>query len=228
MITYRIPARTIDHSRLVKVGEGGERIIYRSDEYPDLVFKLQKRPDAREFKRWDLKSALLRFWPGFHNYSVLLEYKTYVRGCLFHPQPLDTLPIAKIFGFVSSAEGVLQVCEKVSLDGKDVGPSLRALVRQGDLSPADVTALTRFAQQMLASNLPMHDVNSSNVVKGADTEGGVRFVLIDGLGDLSLIPLRRYFRAARRKHLIRSFTRFEKFGLDFDPATFAFSAKKAP
>lgn len=213
-------------AQLKQVGEGGERIIYTCDDYPDIVFKWQKPVESRRLRKGDLKSVLLKAVPGFQNYNVALEYKTYLRACLNLPFDLDNLPVARIFGFVPCEDGPLQMCEKISMDGTQIGPTLSVVGRQGVMEDADITALNLFAGRLLQSNMPTHDLSAANIVKGRDGQGGVRFVLIDGLGDVKLIPMRRFSARTRRAHLVRSFQRLEKFGLVFDVQSFDFARAK--
>jgi len=223
MTIHRLPARFIDHRTLDKAGEGGERVVYTSAQYPDIVFKQQKPGKTRDLKRFALKSVLLKYWPGYANLAVALEYNTYLDMCLNDPQILEALPIANVYGFVSSDIGLLQVSEKISLDGAGLGPSLRNLSQQGRFGEEDAAALSVFASRLLHSNMPAHDLSGRNIVKGRDVDGGIRFALIDGLGDKKLIPVRKYSRKVRHAHLVRSFLRLGAVGLDFDPETFVFT-----
>lgn len=223
MSPFDIPLQTLGKAQLLQISEGAERSIYACDDYPALVFKRQKPWQERQLKSWDLKSFLLRNLPGFHTYNVSVEHKTYLRACLSGPLDLAALPIARIFGFVPSELGPLQICEKISLDGHSPGPTLNALGRKGVLADEDIAALSLFAQRLLQSQVPTHDVNGANIVKGADGNGGVRFVLVDGLGDVNLIPVRRYSARVRRTRLVKRFDRFTKFGLVFDRQQFTFA-----
>lgn len=175
-------------------------------------------------KRFALKSVLLRHWPGYANLAVALEYNTYLNMCLNDPQVLEDLPIANVYGFVSSDIGLLQVSEKITLDGVGLGPSVAKLGQQGVFSEEDAAALSTFASRLSHSNMPAHDLTGRNIAKGRDTDGCIRFALIDGLGDNKLLPLRKYSRKARHTHLVRSFLRLGGAGLIFDPETFVFTA----
>ena len=207
-----------------KAGEGGERVVYTSTHYPDIVFKQQKPRKTRRLKRFALKSVFLKHWPGYANLAVVLEHNTYLDLCLNNPRVLEALPIANIYGFVSSDIGLLQMSEKITLDGVRLGPSLAKLSQQGTFSEEDAVALSTFASRLLYSNMPAHDLSGRNIVKGRDANGGIRFALIDGLGDKKLIPVRKYSRKARHTHLVRSFLRLGAAGLVFDPETFVFTA----
>jgi hypothetical protein len=224
MTIHRLPARFIDYRTLDKVGEGGERVVYTSAQYTDVVFKWQKPGKTRDLKRFKLKSVLLKHWPGYANLAVALEYNTYLDMCLNDPKVLEALPIANIYGFVSSDIGLLQVSEKITLDGVGLGPSVAKLSQQGVFSEEDAAALSTFASRLLHSNMPAHDLTGRNIAKGRDPEGRIRFALIDGLGDNKLLPLRKYSRKARHAHLVRSFQRLGASCLIFDPETFVFTA----
>lgn len=225
MNSTTLPSAMLDAADLTQIGEGGERVIYASAAFPDVVFKLQKPPQARKIKQFDLKSLLLTHWPGFHTYSVRQEYKAYVKAMMHLPPGHSDLPVARLFGFANSTLGPLQICEKITLDGLAPGPSLAQVFRNGGLQAEDVSALSHFAQSLLALDLPTHDINRSNIVKGRGASGQPRFVLVDGVGDIQAIPVRSLSRRVRRARLIKSLSRFQSMGISFDTGRFAFSAK---
>lgn len=222
MNALRIPQQSIDFASLSQVAEGVERTIHISANYPDVVFKLQKPLAVRQKSHVGLKAFLLNHWAGFEGYSIAVENKTYLRLCLMHPECLENLPMARIYGFISSDAGVLQMCEKVTLDCETLGPSLRKISQQGGFSPDDIAALNDFVATLLASRMATHDVTVNNIVKGIGANGQPRFVLVDGIGDVNLIPVRKYSARVQRDHLLRSFARFNRVDLAFDPVSFTF------
>lgn len=228
MKTHAIPAHKLARQQLEQIAEGGERIVYDCADFPGLVFKLQKPASARVQKRRDLKTFLMQRLPQYYTYSCALEYQTYVRLCLRKPDLLEVLPVARLYGFVASDLGTLQICEKVSLDGQSVGPNLNQCFRDKTFDAEDVVALSTFASRLLAADVPVHDMNAGNIIKGLDADGAVRFAVVDGLGDIKLIPMQRFSARARRAYLIRKFSGFNRFGLKFDPQSFRFSAQSVP
>jgi len=223
MGSLQIPRGRVDFERLDQVAEGIERSIYTSADFPDLVFKLQKSLHVRQTSHVGLKRFLMNNWAGFQHYNVTLENQTYLNICLTRQVDLDALPFAHIYGYVSSQAGVLQMCEKITLDGDKMGPSLKAIGEQGGFTPDDGTQLNSFIAELVRLHVPLHDMTGNNIVKGLGNDGQPRFVLIYGLGDVNVIQLRRYSAKAQRQYLVKACSRFDKNGLRFDPETFTFA-----
>ena len=83
-------------------------------------------------------------------------------------------------------------------------------------------ALNKFARDLRDSQIPTNDVNANNIVLGTNRDGQLRFVLVDGFGDIHLLPVRTYFSFARRRHLIRLFSKLGKNALATDAKSFQF------
>lgn len=224
MKPINFPNTKLDISTLELVAQGRERLVYQSDVYPDLLFKVQKAASERELKPKDLKSTLLRRYPSFKNYIVLRENKEFVNLCLNGSLSIDDLPISRLFGFVASDKGPVQIVEKVSDDGKTIGPTLRQLFEAGAVGTPEMALLGKLAQNLLASKIALNDVNESNVVLGRDGAGQQRFVLVDGIGDIHVLPVRTYFQKARTSHLVKAFKRLGGEAWVFDPEAFTYTA----
>jgi hypothetical protein len=151
------------------------------------------------------------------------ENKEFVNLCLNGAIPTNKLPIARLYGFAESDKGTVQIVEKISIDGHRIGPTLDAIFSKCDFGAHDLAMLNRFALDLLNSRLATNDVSPSNIVLGRGSDGEQRFVLVDGIGDIQVIPILTFFQAARKAHLVRRFTKIGGMRLDFDPATFEFS-----
>ena len=210
---------------LIKLAEGGERIVYAHNQYPNFVFKQQKPIEHRRLKPFDLKSFLLKNLDGFDTYIVRQEYRSFVKFMLNYTGKADCIPVARLFGFLSSEIGVLQVSEKVGNQRGECGPTLGYLLRKGLVNAKCLKALNAFANQLILSGIPTNDVNANNIVMGTDSSDDNFFKLVDGFGDIHVLPIRTYSQRARTQHLVKLFSNMKKHGLHFDQDTITFSLK---
>ncbi|WP_168797737.1 YrbL family protein [Aliishimia ponticola] len=207
------------------VAEGGERYVYKSRDFPEFLFKKQKRVDERRLKKRDLKSFLLRVLPSYRTHIVRKEYRAYVSAVLRQQATWPDFPTTMLHGFTFLDGEPIQVVENVTLEGRDIGPSLRELLADDLFDAAALDALNVFGMALLRSDIPTNDVNASNIVLGSNRDGTRRFILVDGFGDIHLVPFRTYSSFVRKRHLVRLFSKLGKNRLAFDPKTFAFSLR---
>ena len=73
MTSFIFPAEFSDLTDLKQVAAGGERYVYRSDQFPSLLFKKQKPVSERNLKSYDMKSFLLKRVPSFNSFIVRQE-----------------------------------------------------------------------------------------------------------------------------------------------------------
>lgn len=210
---------------LIKITEGGERIVFTHNQYPNFVFKQQKPIEQRRLKPFDLKSFLLKNLDGFDTFIVRQEYRSFVKFMLSHKGNSVNIPVARLFGFASSEIGPLQVCEKVRNQNGECGPTLSFLLRERCFNAECLTALNAFSKQLILSGIPTNDVNANNIVMGTDLSNGNFFKLVDGFGDIHVLPIRTYSQKVRKQHLVKLFSNMKKYGLLFDPETITFSLK---
>ena len=112
--------------------------------------------------------------------------------------------------------------ENVTTPGREIGPTLGQLLNDKTFDAELLMALNKFARDLRDSQIPTNDVNANNIVLGTNRDGQLRFVLVDGFGDIHLLPVRTYFSFARRRHLIRLFSKLGKNALAFDAKSFQF------
>lgn len=210
---------------LIKITEGGERIVYVHNQYPNFVFKQQKPIEQRRLKPFDLKSFLLKNLDGFDTFIVRQEYRSFVKFMLNNTGKPDCIPIARLFGFASSEIGTLQVCEKVGNKNGECGPTLSFLLKEGCFNAEYLKALDTFANQLILSGIPTNDVNANNIVMGTGLSNEIFFKLVDGFGDIHVFPIRTYSQRVRKQHLVKLFSNMKKHGLVFDSDAITFSLK---
>ncbi len=204
------------------VGAGGKRKVYINRHYEKFVFKKQRPLSELELKS-DLKGFLLKRFPTLIDHMLKKEYRGYVHACVKRSSDFEDAPVSKLYGFAHSNIGIVQIVEKVSLDGNMVGPTLTALHQGGGLTDGRLALLNDLVQLLLAWNIPMHDLTGNNIVLGK-RGGKEKFICVDGIGDIHLIPVRTYFPRIRRDALTHSLTKTAKqLDLSFDKQKFLFS-----
>ncbi len=164
------------------VAEGGERWIYCSDVYQSFVFKKQKSPQSRDLKN-NLKGNSMKMFRSLADRIVRKEYKAYVDCCLSANRNLEDIPVSRLYGFAKSSIGIVQVAEKVSLDGKRLGPTLASIYRDGRLTENRLKLLNEFLQLLLEWEMPTNNISAANIVLGM-RGGQEKFLAVEGFGDV--------------------------------------------
>ncbi|MBQ1203149.1 MAG: hypothetical protein IIX61_05010, partial [Loktanella sp.] len=171
------------------------------------------------------KGWMNRRFPGAANRIVKKEYRAYVDTCLAARDDLEKLPVSKIFGFAQSNIGVVQIAEKVTLDGVTLGPTLSQLHGTEGLSDERLDLLNEFVDLLLRFNIPTNDVSGQNIVLGHRNRRE-KFICVDGFGDIHLVPVRTYSARVRRDMLAERMQKMSgQLDVHFDKAAFAFSRR---
>ncbi len=204
------------------VSEGGERFVYGHLNYPNFVFKRQKKGEELERKS-GLKGWMLRRFPESTNRIIRKEYRAYVDTCLAEYDDLDKLPISKIYGFAQSNIGVVQISEKITLDGVNIGPTLANLHQTIGISAKKIEMMNNFVDLLLRFYMPTNDVSAQNIVLGK-RNGIEGLFCVDGFVDIHLILVWTYFYRVRRDMLAERMQKMA-FGLNihFDKKSLCFS-----
>lgn len=211
---------TFGHDDLVS--EGGERFVYRHLSYPNFVFKRQKKGEELERKS-GLKGWMLRRFPESTKRIIRKEYRAYVDTCLAEYDDLDKLPVSKIYGFAQSNIGVVQISEKITLDGVNIGPTLANLHQTIGISAEKIEMMNNFVDLLLRFNMPTNDVSAQNIVFGK-RNGIEGLFCVDGFGDIHLIPVRTYFSRVRRDMLAERMQKMAVgLNIHFDKESLCFS-----
>lgn len=180
------------------VAVGVKRAVFQHPEDPGLLVKVLHPAFIRK-----------RFGPtgSYHNrhrrclhYNYFLrELREYLVASARTPETLSVLP--EVVGLVHTDLGLGLVVKKVSgLDG-GLAPTIGALAASGALDARRRAMLDDLERIVLDSDAVIDDLHPGNVVLTREASGQERFVLIDGLGSSTAIPL---------KALVRCFNRMSK------------------
>lgn len=150
-----------------------------------------------------------------------MEYNCCVRtafNCAHLGRPL---PIAEIGGIVLTDFGLAQVGEKITASDGEIAETLQNLLIKNQMTPERLKWLNAFARDLIAVNVNAPDLSGANVMID---ETKRRFVMVDGYGDKTLIPIRSWVRSLNQGRILERFAELEKFGhLKWDPDGKSFS-----
>ncbi len=165
---------------------GHLRKVYQHPLERDFVVKVM-REDAVEARwgaggRWYKKLVRARQYAGY-----VRELKEYIAAQARFAA--GNAPIARMVGLAETDLGLGLVSEKVRGTDGGLAPTLAALyAREGGFDARIESDLERFLAGLLACNVIVGDMHAWNIVHGADSRGGPRFVLIDGFGEKHVLP----------------------------------------
>lgn len=165
------------------VAQGSARSIYRHPHNTAWLIKIL-RPDLSPARRRRVIASLHR------------ELRAYVDVHLAEPGALEF--INPIVGLTKTDLGLGLVVSAVLDENEQLAPTLAGLLRSGAFTPEHNAALERTLEAILASSVVAADLNAHNFVCLRNPDGSPRFVLVDGLGDKTLIPFNSFCPALNR------------------------------
>jgi len=135
--------------------------------------------------------------------GILREFKQYIEAC-YPARREDPIVgyIAPIHGVIQTDIGLGMLVSAMRDSQGNLAPTVRRLLMDKALTPSRYEKLQRFLDSVIASDFPLGDLNRENVVlQWAGDEAKERYMIIDGLGDRTLIPAGQWFSrvAGRRK-----------------------------
>lgn len=192
---------TIPISQQQPVAKGRKRLVFDHPDDSSLLIKVLREEAlnvaAGRIAPW---SALSSRYYGVA--PIARELREFVRANVEqggHPGFLQ-----RIVGFVDTdlGLGVVARAER-DRDGR-LAPTMQSLLEKGRVDEQVLSDLSRFCDAVLESRIVVSDLNSWNIVYSYRPGRGRRFVLVDGTGDKTLIPILRMSpllrqRAKRRK-----------------------------
>lgn len=223
----RFPVAPLKLRLLKPVANGQARLVYHTQDYPDLLFKAPKtlhaalglpegadiriRPsDIRSFRRLALKLMPQTLW-----FPFIKEFDCYLKAKL-NGTPTSALPISNLYGFCDSDIGPVLAVERITTPDRGLGRTLKSIAEAAPLEAGMIELLNVFATQMFDQGIVAGDMTAANIVLGQRGET-LQFVLIDGFGDIHAIPFRSVSARLNRIAMIRSFQKMAgRIGLGFD------------
>ena len=183
---------------------GYQRLIFQHPAQEGLLIKVLRK---------DYVTAKFGPRASFHNrhrrclqyHLFLKELREYLVVCVRSPECLPYLQT--LVGLVHTDLGLGLVVGKIQGQDGCPGPKLSQVLRLGTLDAGRRQRLEHCLEALLNSEVVVDDLNLGNFVLGTDAAGEERFVLIDGMGGSTLIPLKGMLRLANRWSKRRRFER---------------------
>jgi hypothetical protein len=187
------------------LASGSTRAVYVHPGDADLLIKVM-RPDIIE-KRYGKGR---RWYKAPRRYHHFISYLREVREEIAlraqyggrHPKSLQT-----VVGFVETDLGLGLVVEAVKGRGGGLAPPLPTVIGEGRFDAKAKADLQACLAELLELPIVIGDLHAANVVYAWTEEHGDHFVLIDGIGCKTLIPVNRMSRIINRYSKRRMFER---------------------
>jgi len=227
--TVRPMPKPLSLKHLTPIAVGSTRLVFRHPENSDLVVKVVRpeliakrfgeRPGLRSRLRWTRRRARQFI---YYRREIQEHLALHARG------DEDAHALTTITGFIETDMGLGFLARAVRGRDGDYAPTLETLVCEKRFSAPVQRDFARFVEQVRRSEVLVSDLNPRNIVYGHDNEHGDHFVLVDGLGEKTLIPVKAMSRLLNRyskwKHIRRLHAEIER--LTADPSARRGKARK--
>ncbi len=161
-------------------------------EHPDHRGECIKIPEADRKARKRLRGDL-GYYRALHSRGVSMEYiADYKGGCI-----------------TSLGDGYVYECVR-DYDG-GVSRTLRHYLEASDTDLEELyDALGELAGYLLSNRILISDIHYENILIQLDGEGGVKPVIVDGIGDRVLITVMNIFSKSVASKIVRRWNRFAR------------------
>ena len=180
------------------IAVGKTRYIYEHPENPAWLIKVHRSmipsQQSSNFKAWYAR-AEDRF---VYMTGYLRELAVYLDS-RYRNQETIVNHIAPIGGLVDTDLGIGLIVSAVRDKHGYLAPTLGKLIKNHQINEERYGKLMNFLNIVLTSKLVLGDLNLENVVLEQLEDGREEFVLIDGLGERTFIPIQWFSRRIRYK-----------------------------
>jgi len=186
---------------LIKLGEGGYKAVYAHPDDPKKVIKVirHQRVSAdgcfKKHGRWK-RHSMQGMYRQFRR--ELLQYLQLCKNS--YNQKRFIFPIETSYGFVQTNRGLGFVVERV-VGPSGSGETLFDLCESGRVEKKHIQALERFFQQCCELHLVFGEVNSEGLMYTESRTGIPEFVLVDGIGEKLIIPVRTWIKSNNDRYI---------------------------
>ena len=169
------------------LAKGHSRLVYQHPLEPGYLVKVI-RPEVIE-KRWGSGTAWYKRKRRYGRFiSYVREAQEYIVGCVATGDAPACFQ--KVIGFADTDLGLGLVTEAVRAPDGTLAPNIADLIERGWFGSIERRALGSFFEELLASPVTLSDLNLGALVYTGDVKTPGRFVLIDGLGTATILPLK--------------------------------------
>jgi len=175
---------------LLKIGEGTIKNVYQSPYYKEQIIKIIKPEiiacDGGFVKHNGLKRHLHQ---GIYR-QFRRELIQYLQLCKNHYNKGQYIfPMETPYGLIATDQGLGLITEKITApDGR--GWTLFDLAKGPGLDAGHYQALNQFFDDCVRLHIVFGEVNIAGIMYTESRSGRPEFVLVDGIGEKLLIPIR--------------------------------------
>ncbi|MDR2862976.1 MAG: PhoP regulatory network YrbL family protein [Puniceicoccales bacterium] len=203
------PAKKLELERLKPVAMGAHNFVFIHPDDPSLVVKVIKPAMRYENqKKLPLRRRLFRRFKHHKDFlrTVTEHIASYVKA---GPRPSF---LQRFYCLIETDYGLASVTKAERDKEGNFAPTLRRLLRDGKFDDKAQAALENFFEEFLKSDVIISDIhNIDNLVYSYDEEKDTsRFIVIDGLGESTLLPFCAYFKIFNRLQKLRKIKKMRK------------------
>jgi len=181
------------------IARGQRRYVYIHPTQPHLLIKTLRTDTPTKWYK-----SKRRRYGGYLSYLREVREQIALRASGGPHPPY----VQKIIGFEDTDVGFGMVVQALMNSDGQLAPSLGKLVSAGRFDAEIAEALERFLDEIMLSPIILGDFHGNNIVYVDQPDGSKRFVLIDGYGFKTLIPLERIHPKINRIGKSRLFKKF--------------------
>ncbi len=178
------------------LAKGRARLVFEHPEDPALLVKVI-RPEVIE-ARFGSGAAWYKRRRRFGRYlSYIREIQEFV--AVWSAENRSPHFLQKVHGLVETDLGLGLVTSAARTEDGSLAPSLSKVMLDGDFNEEAAAKLEEFFSQLLACAVIVSDLNPGNLVYAHSPPHGRHFVLIDGLGNNNIWPMKILSRWVNRR-----------------------------
>lgn len=196
----------VDLSQWRLAGQGAARNLFENRSHPDILIKTVKASAQTAGGNRKVKSRLyfLKKKRRFGAYMVFRrELEEYLNLARKFGGERPDLPIARIFGFVDTSQGLGMVVEKIASREGSLAPTLHRLIQERRFEQKHLDGLNEFFREAARLHIVLMDCNLGNFVWCNSREDGPKVICVDGTGEKSVFGLYAMSAAFNRVKLRR-------------------------
>lgn len=208
-----------------RLAQGTVRDVYAHPVREDRLIKTFRTRKREAFEqRRGLIARLRRNLTLGISIGIMREYRAYLRTAHWADRSGRKVPLALVGEVVLTDQGLGQVVERITDGQGGLARRLRDFIgTPGGLDDIQLDALNDFVSDIYALGVNVPDISSDNIVWDGLMK---RFVMIDGFGDKTFIPIREWLPVLNRR---RTDARLARIGrspaLCWEPARRRFSLR---
>ncbi|CBL45494.1 Conserved hypothetical protein [gamma proteobacterium HdN1] len=185
-------------SGIAPFARGGNRLCYVDPSNPQRVIKVQ-RPDFtledRRRKKGFPKNLrpLSSFDDNRQEFNEVAQLEQFFGDVMYRH-------VSRCYGFVETDMGAGLASELIRDASGKISHTLKQYLWDYGFDENSAQAVQRFAEDWIELAIPSRDLLLHNIVAQRDESGLIqRLVIIDGIGNPSIVPLRFWPRSARKQ-----------------------------